>query len=117
MSDDYVRVIGVSAQDGTNQRPVVIHRAVSGSFERFIAILMTALATALALLPIVAGGNRPGPILQILHNVFDGASDYHLDLDSTDAWIEGNIFLHSHKNGNTPDSSAAVSGGDNGGNG
>jgi len=58
------------------------------------------------------GGNRPGqPIVQYYNNVFSGASDDILDLDGTDAWIEGNIFLHSHKNGNTPDSSAAVSGG------
>ena len=58
------------------------------------------------------GGNRPGQaIIQYYSNVFVGASDDILDLDGTDAWIEGNIFLHSHKNGNTPDSSAAVSGG------
>ncbi|MBI5385529.1 MAG: lamin tail domain-containing protein [Verrucomicrobia bacterium] len=56
------------------------------------------------------GGNRPGPILQFLHNVFIGTGDDHLDLDSTDAWIEGNIFLHAHKNG-SPDTASAVSGG------
>jgi len=63
------------------------------------------------------GGNRDfgQPIIQFYNNVFVGASDDILDLDGTDAWIEGNIFLHSHKNG-APDSSAAVSGGDNGGN-
>src|SRR5262249_21892511 len=43
-----------------------------------------------------------------------GSSDDELDLDGTDAWIEGNIFLHSHKNG-SPDSSSAVSGGDDSG--
>ena len=31
-----------------------------GAEERLAPILMTALATALALVPIVAGGNRPG---------------------------------------------------------
>lgn len=63
------------------------------------------------------GGNRPGqPIIQYYNNVFVGASDDILDLDGTDAWIEGNIFLHAHKNGTTPDSSAAISGGNNGGN-
>ena len=36
-----------------------------------------------------------------------------LDLDGTDVWIEGNIFMHCHRN-NSPDSSAAVSGGDTG---
>ncbi|GEM_PF-1800970 len=62
------------------------------------------------------GGNRPNqPIIQFFNNVFTGATDDILDLDGTDAWIEGNIFLHAHKNG-APDSSAAVSGGNNGGN-
>lgn len=61
------------------------------------------------------GGNRPGPIIHFLDNVFIGASDDILDLDGTDAWIEGNIFLHSHKNG-SPDSSSAVSGSDDSGN-
>ena len=56
------------------------------------------------------GGQRPGPIVQFIHNVFTSASDDILDLDNTDAWIEGNIFLHAHKNG-TPDTSSAVSGG------
>jgi hypothetical protein len=62
------------------------------------------------------GGNRDQgqPIIQYYNNVFSGASDDILDLDGTDAWIEGNIFLHSHKNGGTPDSSAAVSGGNTG---
>lgn len=56
------------------------------------------------------GGNRPGPILQVMENVFAGSGDDHLDLDSTDAWIEGNIFLHAHKNG-SPDTASGVSGG------
>jgi hypothetical protein len=63
------------------------------------------------------GGNRPGqPIVQFIHNVFTGSDDDCLDLDGTDAWVEGNIFLHAHKNGATPDSSSAVSGGDDSGN-
>ncbi len=61
------------------------------------------------------GGNRPGPILQIINNIFDGASDDHLDLDSTDAWIEGNIFTHAHRDpsrtDNPLDTSSAISGG------
>jgi hypothetical protein len=61
------------------------------------------------------GGNRPGPIVQFINNVFVGATDDILDLDGTDGWVEGNIFLHSHKNG-APDSSAAVSGGNSGAN-
>jgi hypothetical protein len=61
------------------------------------------------------GGNRPGAILQILNNVFDGATDDHLDLDSTDAWIEGNIFLHAHRDptrtDDARDTASAISGG------
>lgn len=57
------------------------------------------------------GGSRPGPILQIYHCTFEGSDDDILDLDSTDAWIEGNVFLHCHRNGTAPDSSSAISGG------
>ena len=53
------------------------------------------------------GGNRPGPIVHFIDNVFSASQDDGLDLDGTDAWIEGNIFMHVHRNGNTPDSSAA----------
>lgn len=60
------------------------------------------------------GGQRPGPILQVIDCAFAGSGDDILDLDGTDAWIEGNIFLHCHKNG-APDSAAAISGGDDGG--
>ena len=62
------------------------------------------------------GGNREfnQPIIHFLDNVFIGASDDILDLDGTDAWVEGNIFLHTHKEPATPDSSSAVSGGDDG---
>jgi len=62
------------------------------------------------------GGNRPSqPIVHFIDNVFIGASDDILDLDGTDAWVEGNIFLHAHKNG-SPDTSSAVSGSDDSGN-
>ncbi len=62
------------------------------------------------------GGNRPGgPLVHFLNNVFIGSGDDILDLDGTDGWIEGNIFLHAHKNG-SPDSSSAVSGGSDSGN-
>jgi len=61
------------------------------------------------------GGHRPGPVLQIIGNIFDGASDDHLDLDSTDAWIEGNVFLHAHRDPNRTDNpldtASAISGG------
>jgi hypothetical protein len=60
------------------------------------------------------GGNRDlgQPIIQYYDNVFVGTGDDILDLDGTDAWIEGNIFLHVHRNG-SPDSSSAISGGNN----
>jgi hypothetical protein len=63
------------------------------------------------------GGNRDlgQPIIQFYDNVFIGASDDHIDLDGTDAWIEGNIFLHAHKNGSA-DTSSAISGGNDSGN-
>ncbi len=62
------------------------------------------------------GGNRTAqPLIQFYNNVFMGSTDDILDIDGTDAWIEGNIFLHSHKNG-SPDTSAAVSGGNDSGN-
>ncbi len=62
------------------------------------------------------GGNRPGsPIVQFIENVFTGSDDDLLDIDGTDAWVEGNIFLHTHRAG-TPDSSSAVSGGNDSGN-
>lgn len=57
------------------------------------------------------GGNRPGPILHFVNNVVMGGDDDGLDLDGTDAWVEGNIFLKFHRNGNTPDSASAISGG------
>ena len=43
------------------------------------------------------GGRRPGPILQVLNNTFHGGSDDALDLDGTDAHIEGNVFRHIHQ--------------------
>ena len=60
------------------------------------------------------GGNRPGPILHVLDSVFTGSDDDILDIDGTDAWVEGNIFLHVHRNG-SPDSASAVSGGNDSG--
>jgi hypothetical protein len=61
------------------------------------------------------GGNRPGPIIHFIDNVLTGASDDMLDLDGTDAWVEHNIFMHSHKNG-SPDTSSSVSSGPDGAN-
>jgi hypothetical protein len=57
------------------------------------------------------GSQRGKPIVHFINNVVTGGDDDGWDIDGTDAWVEGNIFLHMHKNGNTPDSSSAVSGG------
>lgn len=57
------------------------------------------------------GGQRPGPIPVFLNNVFLGGSDDGLDLDGTDAHIEGNVFMHFHKNhSDTSESSAIATG-------
>jgi hypothetical protein len=50
------------------------------------------------------------PDLQVINNVFIGTDDDILDLDGTDVWVEGNIFMHVRRNG-APDSSSAISGG------
>jgi hypothetical protein len=64
------------------------------------------------------GGNRDlgQPIVQYYNNVFIGATDDQLDLDGTDAWIEGNIFLHSHLGPvhTVAGTSSPISGGSNG---
>lgn len=56
---------------------------------------------------------RGQSIVQFLNNVFAGSTDDAIDIDGTDSWIEGNIFLHIHKNG-APDTASAISGGSNG---
>jgi hypothetical protein len=43
------------------------------------------------------GGNRPGPIPRFIGNVFVSGGDDVLDMDSTDAHIEGNIFMNIRK--------------------
>lgn len=40
------------------------------------------------------GGNRPGPIVQFIDNIFLGGVDDCFDMDATDAHIEGNIFMN-----------------------
>jgi hypothetical protein len=54
------------------------------------------------------GGKRPGPILQVLNNFFSGGSDDALDLDGTDAHIEGNIFQHIHQDAPRDSASHAI---------
>ncbi len=62
------------------------------------------------------GGQRPGPILQVLNNVFSGASDDVLDLDGADAHVEGNVFMNVHQETPGGDTASAVSGGADSGN-
>ncbi|HMJ91397.1 MAG TPA: right-handed parallel beta-helix repeat-containing protein [Candidatus Acidoferrum sp.] len=56
----------------------------------------------------LTGGNRPGPILQLIDNVFLGSPDDCLDLDATDAHIEGNIFMNVHQSDYRPSSANAI---------
>jgi hypothetical protein len=61
------------------------------------------------------GGQRPGAIMQVISNVFTAAADDVLDLDGTDAHIEGNVFMNVRRaNGSTVDTSSAISGGKDG---
>lgn len=46
----------------------------------------------------IKGAQRPDAVLQVLNNVFTSASDDVLDLDGTDAHVEGNVFMNVHKN-------------------
>ena len=39
------------------------------------------------------GGNRPGPIVRFIGNVFLSGADDVFDMDGTDAHIEGNVFF------------------------
>ena len=60
------------------------------------------------------GGSQPNAILQFIDNIFVAATDDHLDLDNTDAWISGNVFLNAHADAarsNLGDSSSSISGG------
>jgi len=54
------------------------------------------------------GGQRPGPILQVYHNTFNGGSDDALDLDGTDAHIEGNVFMNIHQDATRDSGSYAI---------
>ncbi|HEX2750621.1 MAG TPA: Ig-like domain-containing protein, partial [Verrucomicrobiales bacterium] len=62
------------------------------------------------------GGQRPSAILQVLDNTFLNATDDALDLDGTDAHIEGNAFLNMHQATAGSDTSAAIAGGADSGN-
>ncbi|MBN2473693.1 MAG: lamin tail domain-containing protein [Pirellulales bacterium] len=60
------------------------------------------------------GGKLPNAVIQILDNVFLGGSDDGLDLDGTDAHIEGNVFMHFHQDAPRDSSSNAIATGQNG---
>ena len=62
------------------------------------------------------GGQRPGPIIQVIDNVFLGGSDDGLDLDGTDAYIAGNFFQNFHKDNSSDSSSNAIATGVDSGN-
>lgn len=62
------------------------------------------------------GGNRPGPIVQFIDNVFLAAVDDCFDMDGTDAHIEGNIFMNVHQDAVRASTANAVAAGADGGN-
>jgi hypothetical protein len=44
----------------------------------------------------ISDAQRPGPVVQILNNVFYGGIDDGVDFDGADAYIEGNVFMNFH---------------------
>ncbi|MHC5091871.1 MAG: lamin tail domain-containing protein, partial [Planctomycetota bacterium] len=43
------------------------------------------------------GAERPGPVFKVIDNIFYGGPDDGIDLDGTDAHVEGNIFMDFRK--------------------
>lgn len=62
------------------------------------------------------GGNRPGPIVSFIGNVFLSGVDDVFDMDGTDAHIEGNIFFDVRKESSRASSSSPITTGRAGGN-
>jgi hypothetical protein len=58
------------------------------------------------------GGNRPGPIVQFIDNVFLAGVDDCFDMDVTDAHIEGNIFMNVLQDDERESSSNPITTGD-----
>ena len=56
------------------------------------------------------GAHRPGPIFQLYNSIFLGGSDDGVDLDSTDAHIEGNVFMDFHGGGGGGTANAIATG-------
>lgn len=80
--------------DGSNQRPVMIHRAILGSFERFIAILLEHF-----------DGNLPiwlSPVQAKVANISEKSRDYALKVhqDLSSHGIRSEVDLSAEKIGN-----------------
>ena len=60
------------------------------------------------------GGNRPGPIVRFIDNVFLSGVDDVFDMDGTDAHIEGNAFFSIRKDAARASSSNCITTGANG---
>jgi hypothetical protein len=58
------------------------------------------------------GGNRPGPIVQFIDNIFLAGVDDCFDMDATDAHIEGNIFMNVLQDDERESSSNPISTGE-----
>ncbi|MBN1360151.1 MAG: lamin tail domain-containing protein [Sedimentisphaerales bacterium] len=61
------------------------------------------------------GAQRPGPILQVYDSIFLGGGDDALDLDGTDAHIEGTVFANFHHASGSDSSSNGIATGQSGG--
>jgi hypothetical protein len=61
------------------------------------------------------GAHRPGPVLQLYNSVFLGGGDDGVDVDSTDAHIEGNTFMNFASGPGSTGTSNAVATGQEGG--
>ena len=54
------------------------------------------------------GADSPGPVFQVFNNIFLGGSDDGIDLDGTDAYVEGNVFMNFKKNTSRATTSNAI---------
>jgi threonyl-tRNA synthetase len=87
-----------TAQDGSRQRPVMIHRAIFGSIERFFGILIENFAGRFPLwisplqVRIVAVADRHEPYAQELRNKFVQAG-FQCDVDASQESVSKKIRL------------------------
>ena len=54
---------------------------------------------------------KGGPVAQILNNVFTGSGDDLVDVHETDAYVEGNLFMHADPGNVSGSPSAAIAAG------